>query len=161
MKKYILTFAFALLGLYTQAQNMPLPDPNSVNTLFIKHQKDTISTVLVSDKDEAQIRTNASNWIWTDCYMFFSHDTQGRSIDFEFYTPDKEYFAYTSLSSYNNVALTYIQLRDILATKTSAEKYDYLKSFSHIYIIDLDFKKPKEPTKYKIIEVKPYFEWEH
>ncbi|MCU0440011.1 MAG: hypothetical protein MUC49_19160 [Raineya sp.] len=159
MKKYILTFVIALLSLYSQAQQMPLPDPNSANTLFIKHKQDTISTVLVSDKNEAQIRAaNGTDWTWTDCYMFFSHDTQGRSIDFQFYTPNKEYFAYTVLSTYNSVIITYTQLRDILATKTSAGKYDYLKGFSHIYIIDLDSPQPKQPTKYmsgNIIKLKP------
>nr|MCU0440010.1 hypothetical protein [Raineya sp.] len=95
MKKYILTFVIALLSLYTQAQQMPLPDPNSPNILFIKYKKnlDENNTIL-SDKNEAQVRVypnGIKDWAWTDSYMYIAKNNTGGSINEEFYTPNKEY----------------------------------------------------------------------
>nr|MCU0438937.1 hypothetical protein [Raineya sp.] len=95
MKKYILTFVIILVSVGVKAQNMPLPDPNSANTLFIKYKKnlDENNTIL-SDKDEAQVRVyngGIKDWAWTDSYMYIAKNNTGGSINEEFYTPNKEY----------------------------------------------------------------------
>jgi hypothetical protein len=157
MKKIIVIFSILLISIYAKAQQMPLPDPNTPNVLFLRFSQ------ALNGEHSFNILTrirslDGVNYEMQNGYLFYSNDNRGRSMDFEFYTPDKNYFGYTEITPYNSVAITNNQLKDILNSKEDYLRLDYLKSFSKIYIIDLDVQNPRQPNKYKIIEVKVYFE---
>lgn len=144
-----------LMGIYANAQQMPLPDPNTPNVLFLKFSK-TLNTIYAFGEVHVW-NVDKTSLEWKDAYAFTSKDNEGWNIDVEFYAPDKEYFGYTELAPYNSVALTNAQLRDILSTKEFYNRDEYIDSFTKIYIIDLDSPDPRRPNKYKIIEVKHYY----
>lgn len=141
-----------------QAQQMPLPDVNASNVLFLKFSKQLNGinafgeVLIVSDEENAE---------WQDAFSFASQDNIGRTINATFYTIDKDFFGYTDPNVYNSVILTELELKGILENKTEIQRNTYLKSFSHIYVIDMDSPNPRQTFKYKMLEVKPYFRWEH
>jgi len=94
--------------------------------------------------------------------MFTSKDSKGFSINMDFYVPDERKFWYVNPATYASVAKDNNQLRDILDfPMRGPDRVNYIKSFSKIYILDLEQPNPRDPSKYKLIEVKPYFPWEH
>jgi len=160
MKRYILTFAMLILSFQSiQAQQMPLPDPNMPNVLFLK-----FSQALNDEYSLTEARVRSANGIdreWQDLYLFTSKSDDGESINHNLYTPNKNYFSYANISLYNSVAITNDQLRTILSPKERGDRHSYIDNFSHIYIIDLDTPDPRRPNYYKIIEVKPYYLAKH
>lgn len=161
MKKtiYLLLLAFLFAFQEMQAQQMPAPDPNTPNVLYLKFSKALNTEYALT---EARVRSaNGVDREWQDLYLFTSESDNGESINHNLYTLDKNYFTYANISLYNSVAITNDQLRDILSPKESSDRHAYIDNFSHIYIIDLDTPDPRRPDYYKIIEVKPYYLSKH
>ena len=159
MKNVILILILSFAGIQIQAQQMPLPDPNTSNVLFLKFsQNETLNGENSFSSILRVLSADGVNYEKQNSYLFYSNDSRGRAMDYQFYTPNKNYFGYTEVTPYNSVALTKDQLKDVLNTKERHLRTQYMKSFSKIYIIDLDAPSPTQPTKYKIIEVKLYFE---
>jgi hypothetical protein len=145
------------VGFSAFSQTMPIPDPNMPNTLFLKFSKNLNG---VNAYFLGTIKNTSGDKEEQDMYLFTSKDSQGKSINCDFYTPDRTIFAYIDPALYPN-AITEEQLKAILDNKRNLERDNYLRSFSRIYIIDLDAQSPKQSFKYKIVEVKPFFFWEH
>ncbi|MCU0439406.1 MAG: hypothetical protein MUC49_16055 [Raineya sp.] len=158
MKKYILTFVIALLSLYTQAQQMPLPAPNEPNVLFLKYSKVLNGT---NEKGRVYVKKDSENMEFRKAYAFFSNDATGKVMDYTFYAPNQEYCGYTELATYNNVAINKEQLKALLEPHPYYLRTQQIRNYSKIYLIDLDSPQPKQPNKYKIIEVRLYFAGEH
>lgn len=155
--RYIIILLMTI-GFSAFSQNMPVPDPSSPNTLFLKFSKDLNG---VNAYFLGTVRNAYGDLEKQDKYLFTSKDSRGKSINCDFYTPDRTFFAYVDPTLYNAVAITEEQLKAILDNKRNLERDNYLRGFSHIYIIDLDAQNPRQTFKYKIIEVKPFFFWEH
>jgi hypothetical protein len=146
-----------MIGFSAFSQTMPIPDPASPNTLFLKFSKNLngVNAYFLST-----IKNSYGDLEEQDRYSYGNTDSKGKAIDAGFYTPDRTNFAYIDPTLYPN-AITEEQLKAILDNKRNIERDNYLRSFSRIYIIDLDAPNPRQTFKYKIIEVKPYFFWEH
>lgn len=154
--RYILILLMTI-GFSAFSQTMPIPDPTSPNTLFLKFSKNLngVNAYFLGD-----IKNAYGDKEEQDIYLFTSKDSKGKSISASFYTPDRTNFAYIDPALYPNT-ITEEQLKAILDNKRNLERDNYLRNFSRIYIIDLDAQSPRQTFKYKIIEVKPYFFWEH
>ncbi|MCU0439405.1 MAG: hypothetical protein MUC49_16050 [Raineya sp.] len=146
MKKtiYLLSVVF-LICFQGVAQNMPLPDPNTPNILFLKFSK-----ILNSPKSFTEALVRSNNGVdleWQNSYLFYSKDNQGRNINLEFYTLDKNYCGYTELATYNNVAISKEQLKALLEPHPYYLRTQQIRNYSKIYLIDLDSPQPKQPKR--------------
>lgn len=159
MKKtiYLLVIAF-FICLQTMAQNMPVPDPNSSNVLFLK-----FSSTLNSNNSyyESQIRISEVEAIRRPTYTYVKTiDGNIERLMQRFYVPNPEEFAYIDPATYNSVSLDLIQLATLLKFKSQEQKRAYLESFTEIYLIDYEQKYTRGGgNKVKILRVKPCNFW--
>lgn len=152
-------FLFALIAFVnSSAQQMPVPDPNTTNVLFLKYSK------LLNEEHSFIPKSNISKYPepvnFKPVYLFFSftmHDASGNIMRNCFYIPNPEEFAYIEPTTYEAVALSRVQLIDILKTKTTQEWKNYLNSFDVIYLIDYEQHNPRNPNQVKILKVKPHY----
>jgi hypothetical protein len=158
MKKTIYLFVIAfLICLQTKAQNMPVPDPNTPNVLFLKY-----SVILNGNNSsffDDQIRISETEAIRRPTYTYLHKLVGEMGVWQKFYVPNPEEFAYIDPTSYNAVSLSKMQLYNILNPKHDAQRKAYLESFTEIYLIDYEQKQPKQPTKVKITKVRPCNFW--
>lgn len=158
MKKiiYLLSVAFLLCFQGIQAQQMPAPDPNTPNVLFLKY-----STTLnrAGNNREAQVRISENEAIWRPTYIYLQKLVGERGVSERFYVPNPDEFAYIDPTVYNAVSLDLNQLYNLLNPKNVNTRQAYLKTFHEIYLIDYDQNNPKATSKVKIMRVKPCNFW--
>jgi len=166
MKKIINLLSIIVLLISYQnakAQQMPVPDPNTANVLFLKFSKVSHSPYAFT-KSLISVSNERTEWRPSYVYIekFPESDNTPISDLFEiFYTPAPDDFAYIDPSVYNAVSLDITQLAAVLKHKDQIDRQSYLKNFHTIYLIDYDQKNPKATSKVKILKVRPYYEWEH
>ena len=157
MKKtfYLLSIAF-LICFQGVAQNMPLPDPNTPNVLFLKYSNalNGVNSYRMSD-----VRMPNDFIESRFCYFYLkvtdaNNNHSGKLIQ-KLYVIDSEEFAYTDAAVYNSVSLDVNQLGELLRHKSQEQKRAYLDSFQTIYLIDYEQKYTRGGVnKVKILRVK-------
>lgn len=149
---------FIILCLYVPIISMAqAPNPNSVNILFLKYN--------LSNNGEAYSqlvwKSDKTDKEWKKCYLFSSEDSRQKPIEQQFYVPNENIFWYVNPATYSSLLKDNNQIRDILDGKRYPEQDDYFRGFSKIYLLDMEQPNPRNPSEFKLIEVKPYFPWEH
>ena len=136
------------------------PNPNDQSTLFLKFSIATTSPDAYGGK-RLIWNFDKTNKEWKSAFVFSSKDSKGRSINREFYVPNENVFWYVNPTVYSTVLKDNNQIRNILDGKRYPEQDDYFKAFSKIYLLDLEQPNPRNPSEFKLIEVKLYLPWEH
>jgi len=162
MKKaiYLLGIVFSVCFQSLQAQQMPAPDPNMANVLFLKFSTTLNSNNSYYPDDQIRLETEA---IWGPAYTYVktidaTNIHYGRVVQ-KFYVPNPDDFAYIDPATYNSVSLDLVQLATVLKPKNEDQRKAYLNSFHEIYLIDYEQKNPKAASKVKIMRVKPCDFW--
>ncbi|MFN3316708.1 MAG: hypothetical protein ACK40K_07835, partial [Raineya sp.] len=140
------------------AQQMPVPAPNTFNVLFLKFSH--ILNNPYSYMSESDISKYPEPVNFKPVYSFNSNNIKNASMSILmnfFYVPNPDEFAYIDPSAYNDVAISRVQLVDILKTKTTQEGKDYLNGFTAIYLIDYEQKNRLNPNQVKLLKVKPHY----
>ena len=156
--KNIILLALIVLQTPSFAQ-IQAPPSNSVNVLFLKYSL-SINEEYSFGK-QLVWKSDYSDKEWKNTYAFFSKDTKGKSINRLFYIPNERTFWYVNPATYEVVAKDNEQIRAILDGMRYPEQDNYFRSFSKIYLLDLEQRNPRNPNQCKLIEVKNYFPWEH
>jgi len=137
MKKIItLLSIIALLISYqnVKAQQMPVPDPNIANVLFLKYSTtlNRVNTFFSND----EVRISETEIIWRPTYTYVQKLAGDRiAVAERFYVSSPDDFTYIDPAVYNAVSLDLNQLYNLLKPKDINSRQAYLKTFHEIYLI--------------------------